>query len=133
MRKNLMNRNSQRHTLFLNLVHRQCSFIWVAACCFSVILLTGCQRKAVVKQRRITVAPTASKVSPFDMAMEFLNNLDQYQPDQVRIQILDNLREWANEEEAAVNWIADPMFRRLPKDLKEKYTADGLATKSFLR
>jgi hypothetical protein len=92
---------------------------------------SGCRRKVVVKQRRVTVAPTASKTSPFEMAMEFLNKLDQYQPDQVRIQILDKLRDWAQEEKAAVTWIADPMFRRLPSDLKEKYTADGLSTNSF--
>jgi len=103
----------------------------IASLACGLFFQTGCRRKAVIKRQRVTVAPTASKTSPFDLAMEFLNNLDQYQPKQVRDQILANLRDWSREEEAAVSWIADPMFSRLPRDLKEKYATNDLARRAF--
>ena len=103
--------------------------VLIASLALGLFFQSGCRRKAVVKRQRVTVAPTASKTSPFELAMEFLNNLDQYQPDQVSDQILANLRDWSREEEASVSWIADPMFSRLPRDLK--YDAKSLARKSF--
>lgn len=91
----------------------------------------GCQRKAVVGTARVSLAPTTNETSPFDVAVEFLNNLDQYQPVPVRKQILDNLREWSRREQAAVEWLADPMFSRLPSELRTMFSSGGLATKVF--
>ena len=96
-----------------------------------IAMLAGCRQRAVVKPPQVKLATTVKETSPFDVAMEFLNNLDEYQPAQVKMQILQNLREWSRMEEAPVEWFADPMFRRLPSDLKEMFSADGLATKVF--
>ena len=96
-----------------------------------LVLLAGCQRKAVISTTRVSLAPTTEETSPFEVAMEFLNNLDQYQPLPVRKQILDNMREWSRREQPAVEWIADPMFSRLPSALREIFSADGLSTNVF--
>jgi hypothetical protein len=111
--------------------HQLCSYSRFALLLSSMLLLVGCQRKAVVSTTRVSLAPTTNETSPFDVAMEFLNNLDQYQPAPVKKQILDNLREWSRQEQASIEWIADPMFRRLPSDLKEMFSVEGLATKVF--
>jgi len=91
----------------------------------------GCRQKATVAPPPLELGTTVKETSPFDVAMEFLNNLDQYQPELVRMQILQNLREWSRLEEADVTWISDPMFRRLPKEVKEMFSAEGLATNVF--
>ena len=96
------------------------------------LMLCGCkQQKAVVKQQQVSVAPTRNETSPFEMAIRFLNSLDQYQPEQVRLEILSNLREWARQEPNAPGWTADPMYSRLPRELKTTFTVDRLRTNEF--
>lgn len=92
---------------------------------------SGCQRKAVVKKTRVAVATTIKSSSAFDVAMDFLNNLDQYQPEQVHSQILANLQKWSRKEPALDNWIADPMFSRLPADARQMFSTEGLGTQVF--
>lgn len=98
----------------------------------ALVSVSGCnQQKAVIKQHDISLAPTRNETSPFEMAMRFLNSLDQFQPDQVRLEILNNLREWARQERAMIDWSLDPMFGRLPADLKLLFPAERLRTNEF--
>ena len=112
-------------TFKLSLRYLPLFVICVALGCF------GCREKAKVTAPRVKLATVVEETSPFDVAMDYLNNLDQYQPELVKLQILQNLREWSRMEDAAVEWIADPMFRRLPSDIKEMFTIDGLTTNVF--
>ena len=100
---------------------------WLAA----LAILGGCRQKAVIQEQRISLAPTSQQTSPFDVAMEFLNTLDQYHPAEVRAQITTNMQDWSRKEQASVDWFADPMFSRLPPDVKEMFGDDRLSASAF--
>lgn len=97
----------------------------------AIAILGGCRQKAVIQEQRISLAPTSQQTSPFDVAMEFLNNLDQYHPAEVRAQITTNMQDWSRKEQASVDWFADPMFSRLPSDVKEMFGDDRLSASAF--
>ena len=96
-----------------------------------LVMGTGCQRKAVVKRSQISLQPIREQTSPFDVAVYFMNNLDKYQPAQARDQILYNLGQWARQQKDPVDWIADPLFRRLPQELTAGFTIERLSSMEF--
>lgn len=115
---------------------RLCEWRTLRLCCVCLLMLAtlsvGCKRKAVVrKTRAIKAISTREESNPFEVAIEFLNSLEEYQPGQAHAQIINHLREWSRQQKAAVDWVADPMFARLPSDLAANFSSDRLSTKEF--
>ena len=99
----------------------------------SMLLLTtgGCKRKAVVNSSQVNRQPIRSETGPFEMAVDFMNRLEQFEPVQARSQNLYNLRQWVREEDGSEEWFTDPMFRRLPSNLKELVSVEQLSGNRF--
>jgi hypothetical protein len=94
----------------------------VSATILSVVVSArGCRRRAVIDDADLAVGPVRPETNPFDIAVDFLNRLDEFEPALAQQQILYNLRQWVREQPPAVEWIADPMARRLP----EEFTGPG--------
>ncbi|MEM7314144.1 MAG: hypothetical protein AAF497_13435, partial [Planctomycetota bacterium] len=62
----------------------------------------------------------------FRRAIDFLDNFHQYDPGQVTDRIMYRLQRWADTQNPDPDWIADPLFKRLP----ERFA--GMQGKSFL-
>ena len=91
----------------------------------------GCQRKATVNVRQVNIEASRPDTSPFDVATDFLNRLDEFEPNKARDQILFNLRQWVREQKDSVDWIADPMYRRIPKRYLDASGSTDLAEPQF--
>lgn len=90
------------------------AFLIVLVC----ISFAGCRTKAQVAPQQATLTTTTEQTDSFDTAIEFLNNLDEYRPETVKVQILSNLGDWAREEKLSVDWTADPLLNDLPEELR---------------
>ena len=94
------------------------------------LVSTGCRRKAQVVTNQVTITTTTEQASTFDTAIDFLNELDEYRPETVQVQILANLRDWSVQQEtSATDWVADPMTNDLPAEAKQ--TIVSLEVMSF--
>ena len=110
-------------------IDRALRAVALLVCCAPLV---GCSRKAAVSVANQTaLTPTRIDVSPFETAIEFVNQLDQYQPDQAREQILYNLRQWIRDQDSDEDWIADPMVRRLPSEFEQAVAMERLSMNEF--
>lgn len=82
----------------------------------SVWVGPGCEKKfpEVVDQSRPKVTKTES-TGNLGRAMDYLHHLDQYTPQMVHDLILLNLNQWIERQKPDPDWIADPLFARLPQ------------------
>ncbi len=81
------------------------------------LLLVGCDPQANIagpdhSQSDSQAAEQAK--ADFRAAMEFLDNFHEYDTRSVATRILYHLQKWAEEQDPDPDWIADPLFRRLP-------------------
>jgi AraC-like DNA-binding protein len=104
------------------LLQSKSSGLWTAIL-GGVLLMTGigCRPKEV---RIATAQSDADQVQTeqsvqeeLDSAMEFVQDFDEYQEEAVLGRILHDLRKWSEPQKPDVNWIADPLFARMPARL----------------
>jgi hypothetical protein len=101
---------------------------------FLVVLGAGCQRNEPSSRRGPTVAPDDVGVMELDhlaMAVSFLNELDQYDSPVAHRRILHHLYLWIEQQKSDKDWIADPMFGRLPERFENRHNAEVLSRMIF--
>ncbi len=125
-----LNHKSQRlGTNWLDIQSRDRA-IWVVV----LVLLactTGCDPQQAnapkVATSNTTKTDTVNEAnSDFRRAIDFLDNYHEYDPTQVSERIMYRLQRWADTQQPDPDWIAHPIFKRLPKRF------EGMQGKAFL-
>lgn len=92
---------------------------WVIliGCLSALCLLAGCDPKANITgpdHSKAEAQAAEQAASDFRIAMDFLDNFHEYETQSVSGRILYHLQKWAEAQDPDPDWIADPLFRRLP-------------------
>ena len=96
---------------------------------FCLITFAGCDSSKV----RTSTAPILDEASgkrsgaDFRIALETLGKLDRYDNAEAEKKIIYHLRKWLREEDPNVDWIADPLAARLPKQFVNLTNPKNLA------
>ena len=98
-----------------------------------VLFLSGCVETTQEWDRgELVDRSKAQGVSDnFDAAMEYLYQLDEFDPQQARFQAALHLNQWIATQDADEQWIADPLISRLPSYLRDAPPLQELAEPSF--
>lgn len=97
-------------------------------------LAMGCQRDvqiATAKSDADQIQTEEGTREHLRTAMDFVQDYDRYREDAVLSRILNHLRKWAEPQRPDPNWIADPLFARLPERLELSRNPDLLSRLTF--
>ena len=124
-----LKRIPQRRTLAL------IGILLVVAGILAISSINGCRDDSAAELRRIrTMDPRQTRAKSqdhFSMAMGFLDNFEQFDEQTAIARILSELNRWSETQKPDEDWIADPLFNRLPPQLKLRRDAAALSRLKF--
>lgn len=100
---------------------------------FAVLLLAGCGGSRIPTQERGETLRSQGEGDHLAQALVFLGGLDEFDPGQAHRQMLYHLNEWVRHEPIDRDWIADPMAARVPPELANQTTIEGLKSQRFIQ
>jgi tetratricopeptide (TPR) repeat protein len=98
----------------------------------ALILLVGCTPPSDVERRRNRAESAAPETSDnLQLAMQFLSFSDELDAERARAQCAYHLNRWLEVQEPADDWLADPLFSRLPQEIRGDHTPTTLGRLRF--
>jgi hypothetical protein len=95
-------------------------------------VLVGCSCQSDVSFEEVTdTAADPVRQNSFSDAVYRLFRLDEFEARRAHEQILFDLNQWIAKQSGDTDWIADPLFSRLPSELTASLAADELARLRF--
>lgn len=92
----------------------------------------GCRRPSTAPEPYEAPGSVAEEAgSQFAQAIDFLNRLDEFESRQAHQQILFRLQQWIQDQAPDPDWVADPMFQRLPTTYEAVRVPDSLSRMRF--
>ncbi len=107
---------------------------WAGVVALSCWCLAGCTPRtqiATAKSDADRRAAAASQQDHVAAALQFLHEYDRYPQETVMGRVLHHLRRWTEDSQPDVDWLADPMYGRLPDRLQLDKNPAFLARRSF--
>jgi hypothetical protein len=98
------------------------------------ILLAGCGDRSSSRQRAMSMPQAERLAQPVDylsLAVQRLGSLDRHGIPAANQAILDHLNQWGQTQQAAADWVADPLFSRLPAKFDAIKASGDLASLVF--
>ena len=110
----------------------------VAICILALLVWWGRRHAARQAQGSLVVGSTRTADADagkghFDLAADHLSNLAEYNIEVAADRVLFHLQKWADEQQAAADWIADPLFSGLPMRLGIGRQQTALSRLTFVR
>lgn len=94
-----------------------------AAAWLCLALVVGCEEPAATNVPTTTAEVTEQDgpdpTESFDRAADFLQRMDEFEPEQIDGQIIYHLNRWVDSTDLKVDWEPDPMIEDLPAELRE--------------
>jgi len=95
-------------------------------------VFTGCSCQSDISFEEVTdTAAVPVQQNSFSDAVYRLFRLDEFEARRAHEQILFDLNQWIDKQNGDADWIADPLFSRLPSDLTESLDEDELSRLRF--
>ncbi|MEZ6113136.1 MAG: tetratricopeptide repeat protein [Pirellulaceae bacterium] len=108
--------------------------VWVAAM-FSLALIVGCEEPAATSTPTTTAQVTEQEgpdpTESFDRAADFLQRMDEFEPEQIDGQIIYHLNRWVDASDLKVDWEPDPLIEDLPAEFREHSSLSEIRDPKF--
>lgn len=95
------------------------------------VSLAGCQEKTIIPTVSGSEEATRHDEALFSYAVENLNRLSEFNPDEILGQIVDRLNQWARSDTSTVPWQPDDLIATLPNTLQTPGLMRDLSTSQF--
>ncbi|NIL98015.1 MAG: hypothetical protein GTO53_09640 [Planctomycetales bacterium] len=103
---------------------------YLAALLLALAVLAGCERKAVVPRPAVTSDRRQAGDEVFRFAVENLNRLAEFDPQEILAQVLTRLNQWARVDKTQVAMPVDPLIATLPRAVHQNLLND-LASRKY--
>ena len=96
-----------------------------------VVLVAGCREESSRRERRGPANQAGAGAGLFESVTESLDQLEQFETDQMLKQIGDRLNQWYLQEQPKTSWQADPLLEGLSDELRNQPDVRTLGSVRF--